>query len=69
MVPWRYGQSVKLLLTVEEAVEFLGGVLSEASIRRRCRDGTFPARRVGHIWVISAEGLREVVGLRSKAEA
>ena len=60
---------MKLLLTVEEAVEFLDGVLSEASIRRRCRDGTFPARRVGHVWLISTEGLYEAVGLRTKAKA
>ena len=69
MVPWRYGEPMKLLLTVDEAVEFLGGVLSEASVRRRCRDGTFPARRVGHIWLISTEGLSEAVGLRPKAKA
>ena len=68
-MPWQYGESVKLLLTVDEAVEFLGGVLSEASVRRRCRDGTFPARRVGHIWLISTEGLSEAVGLRTKAKA
>jgi hypothetical protein len=60
---------MKLLLTVDEAVEFLGGVLSEASVRRRCRDGTFPARRVGHVWLISTEGLSEAVGLRTKAKA
>ena len=60
---------MKSLFTVDEAVEFLGGVLSEASVRRRCRDGTFPARRVGHIWLISAEGLCQVVGLRPKAKA
>jgi hypothetical protein len=69
MVPWRYGEPMKLLLTVDEAVEFLGGVLSEASVRRRCRDGTFPARRVGHVWLISTEGLSEAVGLRTKAKA
>ena len=69
MVPWRYGEPMKLLLTVDEAVEFLGGVLSEASVRRRCRDGTFPARRVGHVWLISTEGLYEAVGLRTKAKA
>ena len=69
MVPWRYGEPMKLLLTVDEAVEFLGGVLSEASVRRRCRDGTFPARRIGHIWLISTEGLSEAVGLRPKAKA
>jgi len=69
MAPWRYGASMKLLLTVDEAVEFLGGVLSEASVRRRCRDGTFPARRVGHVWLISTEGLSEAVGLRTKAKA
>ena len=68
-MPWQYGKPVKLLLTVDEAVEFLGGVLSEASVRRRCRDGTFPARRVGHIWLISTEGLSEAVGLRPKAKA
>ena len=66
---WRYGEEVKSLLTVDEAVEFLGGVLSEASVRRRCRDGTFPARRVGRIWLISTEGLYEAVGLRPKAKA
>ena len=60
---------MKLLLTVDEAVEFLGGVLSEASVRRRCRDGTFPARRGGHIWLSSPEGLSEAVGLRPKAKA
>ncbi len=60
---------MKLLLTVNEAVEFLGGVLSETSVRRRCRDGTFPARRIGHIWLISTEGLSEAVGLRPKAKA
>ena len=60
---------MKLLLTVEEAVEVLGGILSEATIRRRCRDGTFPARRIGHIWLISTEGLSEAVGLRPKAKA
>ncbi|MBT6114062.1 MAG: helix-turn-helix domain-containing protein [Gemmatimonadales bacterium] len=60
---------MKLLLTVDEAVEFLGGVLSEASVRRRCRDGTFPARRVGHVWLISTEGLYEAVGLGTKAKA
>ncbi|MDP6482143.1 MAG: helix-turn-helix domain-containing protein [Acidimicrobiales bacterium] len=60
---------MKLLLTVDEAVDFLGGVLSEASVRRRCRDGTFPARRVGHIWLISTEGLCEVVGLPTKVKA
>ena len=59
---------MKLLLTVDEAVAFLGGVLSEASVRRRCRDGTFPARRIGHIWLISTEGLSEAVGLRPKAK-
>jgi hypothetical protein len=69
MVPWRYGEPMKLLLTVDEAVEFLGGVLSEASVRRRCRDGTFPARRVGHVWLISTEGLYEAVGLGTKAKA
>ena len=69
MAPWRYGEPMKLLLTVDEAVEFLGGVLSEASVRRRCRDGTFPARRVGHVWLISTEGLYEAVGLRTKAKA
>ena len=58
-----------MLLTVDEAVEFLGGVLSEASVRRRCRDGTFPARRVGHVWLISTEGLYEAVGLGTKAKA
>ena len=60
---------MKLLLTVEEAVEFLGGVLSDASVRRRCRDGTFPARRVGRIWLISTEGLCEAVGLHPKEMA
>ena len=69
MVPWRYGEPMKLLLTVDEAVEFLGGVLSEASVRRRCRDGTSPARRVGHVWLISTEGLYEAVGLGTKAKA
>ena len=69
MAPWRYGEPMKLLLTVDEAVEFLGGVLSEASVRRRCRDGTFPARRVGHVWLISTEGLYEAVGLGTKAKA
>ncbi len=68
-MPWQYGKPVKLLLTVAEAVEFLGGVLLEASVRRRCRDGTFPARRIGHIWLISTEGLSEAVGLRPKAKA
>ncbi len=66
---WLYRRIVKLLLTVDEAVDFLGGVLSEASVRRRCRDGTFPARRVGHIWLISTEGLCEVVGLPTKVKA
>lgn len=59
---------MKLLLRVPEAVEFLGGALSESTIRRRCHDETFPARQIGRIWLISVEGLSEVVGLLGEDE-
>jgi len=43
---------MKVLLTIDETVEALGGTVSRTSIWRACRDGSIPARRVGRRWVI-----------------
>ena len=43
---------MKVLLTIDETVEALGGTGSRTSIWRACRDGSIPARRVGRRWVI-----------------
>jgi hypothetical protein len=43
---------VKVLLTINEAVEALGGTISRTSIWRECRNGSIPARQIGSRWVI-----------------
>jgi hypothetical protein len=54
---------MKRLMTIDEAVAFLGGILSRRTVARRCSDGTFPSRKVGNRWLVSGEGLAEAVGL------
>ncbi len=43
---------MKVLLTIDETVEALGGTISRTSIWRGCRNGSIPARQVGRRWVI-----------------
>jgi len=43
---------MKVLLTIDETVEALGGTVSRTSIWRGCRNGSIPASRVGRRWVI-----------------
>ncbi len=43
---------MKVLLTIDETVEALGGTISRTSIWRGCRNGSIPARRVGRRGVI-----------------
>ena len=52
-------------MTIDEAVTFLGGILSRRTVARRCSDGTFPSRKVGNRWLVSGEGLAIAVGLAS----
>ena len=54
---------MKRLLTIDEAVDFLGGILSRRTVARRCSDGTFPSRKIGGRWMLSGEKLAEAVGL------
>ena len=56
---------MKRLLTIDEAVDFLDGIMSRRTVARRCSDGTFPSRKVGNRWLVSAEGLAIAVGLAS----
>jgi predicted DNA-binding transcriptional regulator AlpA len=53
---------MKRLLTIDETVEFLGGIISRRTVTRLCSDGTFPSRKVGNRWLVSAEGLAIAVG-------
>ena len=54
---------MKRLLTIDEAVDFLDGIMSRRTVARRCNDGTFPSRKIGGRWMLSGEKLAEAVGL------
>ena len=52
---------MKVLLTIDETVEALGGTVSRTSIWRACHNGSIPARRVGRRWVIPGWWIADLV--------
>jgi hypothetical protein len=52
---------VKLVLTIKEVVDALGGTPSYTTIWRRCEEGTIPARRVGNLWLIPGWWIEDLV--------
>ncbi len=52
---------MKRMLTIDEAVEALGGTPSRTSIWRGCRNGAIPARQVGNLWLIPGWWIDDLV--------
>lgn len=52
---------MKVLLTINEAVEALDGAVSRTSIWRGCRNGSIPGRRIGSRWVIPGWWVNELI--------
>ena len=50
----------RIALSPAEAAEALG--LSEMTVLRRIREGKLPAKKVGHLWLIGVDALRQFMG-------
>jgi hypothetical protein len=53
---------MKALLTIDEAVEALGGTPSRTSIWRGCRNGAIPAVRIGRLWLVKGWWVERLIG-------
>jgi hypothetical protein len=53
---------MKVLLSIKEVVDALGGTPSYSTIWRECRNGSIPAVRIGHLWRLPGWWVERLIG-------